>query len=162
MLLAPCQTSWSRTRDTFVTETVISFNPFSHLCDKLLFPGLKVLRGSHVKRVKIFANSFVFEHAECLNSFCLNSYKISFHVHACLQPFSEILSFQAVNTVVFRSHFGSSSEHGGLLRASRSGVSAVPNVRRCSRQWWQCLVRPSAASRSEIRHSTTRPRVEVL
>ena len=76
-------------------------SPFSHLCDKLLFPGLKVLRGSHVKRVKIFANSFVFEHAECLNRFCLNSCKISFHVHACLQPFSEILSFQAVNTVVF-------------------------------------------------------------
>ena len=42
-------------------------SPFSHLCDKLLFPCLKVLRVSRVKRVKIFANSFVFEHAECLN-----------------------------------------------------------------------------------------------
>ena len=37
------------------------YSPFSHLCDKLLFPGLKVLRVSHVKRVKIFAPQF------CLN-----------------------------------------------------------------------------------------------
>ena len=35
MLLAPCQTSWSRTRDTFVTETVISFNHM--LCQEI--PG---------------------------------------------------------------------------------------------------------------------------
>ena len=51
------------------TGYIYIYSPFSHLCDKLLFPGLKVLRGSRVKRVKIFANSFVFEHAECLNSF---------------------------------------------------------------------------------------------
>ena len=51
----------------FLLQALRKYSPFSHLCDKLLFPCLKVLRVSRVKRVKIFANSFVFEHAECLN-----------------------------------------------------------------------------------------------